>query len=93
MSAVQDQILARVREGGRGRVFIPKDFLDIGSRDAADQALSRLAKLGSIRRLGRGLYLYPSRGSAGDAVSTNQDEIAAALERHLDCDAIFAAAR
>ncbi len=81
MSAVQDQILARIRAGGRGHVFIPKDFLDLGSRDAADQALSRLAKLGAIQRLGRGLYLYPSRGIAAVAVSADQDEIAAALGR------------
>lgn len=82
MSAVQDQILARIRAGGRGHVFIPKDFLDLGSRDAADQALSRLAKLGAIQRLGRGLYLYPSRGVAVVVVaSADQDEIAAALGR------------
>lgn len=81
MFAVQDQILARIRAGGRGHVFIPKDFLDLGSRDAADQALSRLAKLGAIQRLGRGLYLYPNRGIAVDSVSTDQDEIAEALGR------------
>lgn len=78
MSAVQDQILARIHERGRGRVFIPKDFLDLGSRDAADQALSRLARLGAIQRLGRGLYLYPRRGTTSEA---DPDEIAAALGR------------
>lgn len=81
MSAVQDQILARIRAGGRGHVFIPKDFLDLGSRDAADQALSRLARLGAIQRLGRGLYLYPIRGTASDTASAEPDEIAAALGR------------
>ena len=35
MFAVKDQILARIREGDRGHFFIPKDFLDLGSRDAA----------------------------------------------------------
>lgn len=82
MTAVQDQILARIRERGRGRVFIPKDFLDLGSRDAADQALSRLAKLGDIQRLGRGLYLYPRKsGGAMASVRADQDEIADALGR------------
>ncbi len=81
MSAVQDQILARIRAGGRGHVFIPKDFLDLGSRDAADQALSRLARLGAIQRLGRGLYLYPIRRAASEAASADPDEIAAALGR------------
>lgn len=81
MSAVQDQILARIRESDRSVVFIPKDFLDLGSRDAADQALSRLAKLGAIQRLGRGLYFYPGRGGASEKVSADPDEIAAALGR------------
>lgn len=82
MSTVQDQILVRIREWGRGRVFIPKDFLDLGSRDAADQALSRLAKLRDIERLGRGLYMYPRKSAASFASApAEQDEIADALGR------------
>lgn len=82
MSAVQDLILARIRASGIGRVFVPKDFLDLGSRDAADQALSRLAKLDVIQRLGRGLYLYPRKGKNGVSVApADQDEIATALGR------------
>lgn len=79
---MQDQVLARIRQRGRGRVFIPKDFLDLGSRDAADQALSRLAKVGQIQRLGRGLYLHPRMSSATLASGpADQDEIADALGR------------
>jgi hypothetical protein len=55
-TTIQDDILDRIRKQGRGKVFIPKDFLDLGSRDAADQSLSRLVKSGDILRLGRGLY-------------------------------------
>lgn len=89
MSAVQDQILIRIREHGRGRIFISKDFLDIGSRDAADQALSRLAKSGELHRLARGLYLYP-RKSHGFAASAppDQDEIAEALGRQTGCQMV-----
>ncbi len=60
MFTVQEQILQRIRKQGQGKVFIPKDFLDLGSRDAADQALSRLVKSGDVQRLGRGLYHYPA---------------------------------
>jgi hypothetical protein len=56
---IQAQILQRLRRNGRGKVFTTKDFLDVGTRDAADQALSRLARSGKIKRLGRGLYFYP----------------------------------
>ena len=45
---------------GRGRwVCIPKDFLDLGSREAVDQALSRLVKAGQLRRVSHGLYDMP----------------------------------
>src|SRR4051812_1498908 len=57
--SIQSRILARIRRGGRGRVFVSKDFLTAGSREAVDQALSRLSREDTIRRLGRGLYYYP----------------------------------
>jgi hypothetical protein len=40
-------------------VCTPKDFLDLGSREAVDQALSRLVKAGRLRRIGTGLYDTP----------------------------------
>jgi Family of unknown function (DUF6088) len=82
MSTVQDDILERIRGQGRGKVFTPKDFLDLGSRDAADQSLSRLVKAGEIQRLGRGLYHYPQMNERlGIPLSPDLDEIAEALAR------------
>ena len=82
MSTIQDDILKRIRRQGRGRVFIPKDFLDLGSRDAADQSLSRLVKSGEIQRLGRGLYHYPRMNERlGIPLGPDLDEIADALGR------------
>lgn len=84
MSAVQDQILARIRSQGRGKVFIPKDFLDLGSRQAADQSLSRLVKSGNIQRLCRGLYHYPRlNGRRGISPSPDLDEVVSALARRI----------
>ena len=42
-------------------MFTPKRFLDLGSRPAVDKALNRLADKGTIRRLARGLYDYPTQ--------------------------------
>lgn len=82
MSTIQDQILERICEQGRGKVFIPKDFLDIGSREAADQSLSRLAKSGAIERLGRGVYFFPTMNKRlGIPLAPDLDEIAEALGR------------
>lgn len=60
MTRIADKIMKRVSAHGRGKwVCTPKDFLDLGSREAVDQALSRLVKAGQLRRAGRGLYDMP----------------------------------
>ena len=60
MAVLSDKILNRVRGHGRGNwVCSAKDFLDLGSRAAIDQALSRLVKAGKLRRVRRGLYDLP----------------------------------
>ena len=60
MTGTADKIMQKVsvHDGGRW-VCTPKDFLDLGSRDAVDQAVSRLAKAGRLRRVGHGLYAAP----------------------------------
>lgn len=64
MTRVADRIMKRMSAHGRGRwVCTPKDFLDLGSRQAIDQALSRLVKAGRLRRAGRGLYDLPRTSS------------------------------
>ncbi|MCY4597659.1 MAG: DUF6088 family protein [Bryobacterales bacterium] len=60
MTGIADKIMQRVSGHDSGRwVCTPKDFLDLGSREAVDQALSRLAKTGRLRRVGHGLYDVP----------------------------------
>jgi hypothetical protein len=82
MQPVQLSVLDRIRAKGRGKVFASKDFLDLGSRDAVDQALSRLARAGELRRLGRGLYHYPrTNPRIGLELPPDPDEIAFALAR------------
>ncbi len=60
MTGMADKIMQRASAYPRGCwVCTPKDFLDLGSRDAVDQALSRLVRKGHLRRIGRGLYDMP----------------------------------
>lgn len=60
MLPMTDKIMKRVSaKDSRSWVCTPKDFLDLGSREAVDQALSRLAKAGHLRRIGQGLYDVP----------------------------------
>ena len=74
MSTVQDDILDRIRGQGRAKVFTPKDFLDLGSRNAADQSLSRLVKGGEIQRLGRAFGYYTDKGYFGEAADLFTDD-------------------
>jgi hypothetical protein len=76
-----DCILRRLRSRGRGYVFTPKDCLDLGTRASIDQALSRLAKSGDVRRLRRGLYDYPRRNPSIGAVSPTPHSVAQAVAR------------
>jgi hypothetical protein len=81
MKTVQDQVLARIRAKGRGTVFVPADFLDLGGRAAIDQALARLARAGTIRRLARGVYDFPKRDRRLGALSPSLARVAAAIAR------------
>lgn len=76
-----DKILRRVRGMGRGSVFSPKQFVHLASRAAVDQAMSRLAAKGDVRRLGRGVYDYPKLNSKLGVLTPSADTIADALAK------------
>lgn len=72
----------RIRARGEGAVFGAKDFLNLGSRAAVDQALSRLARDGFIRRLSRGIYDYPRRNERlGITISPAPEDVVHAVAR------------
>ena len=75
------KILNRIRGKGRGWVFTPKDFIDIGSRTAVDQTLSRLTRKQTIRRLSRGLYDYPRKNPRLGVLAPPMDAVASAVAR------------
>lgn len=58
-SSIEESIANRIYGSGKGSVFTPNDFLDLGSRQAVGLALHRLTKAGKIKRLTRGLYYFP----------------------------------
>ena len=79
MQTIDNKLRSRIYGSGRGSVFTPNAFLDIGGRDAVDKALSRLATQGTIRRLARGLYDYPREHSELGRLSPDIQQIAKAL--------------
>ena len=77
--SIDSRILARIHGLGRGSVFVPGDFLDIGSREAVDLALHRLARKGTIRRLARGVYDFPKQHPVLGLLSASADAVDHAL--------------
>src|SRR6202051_45543 len=77
--SIDSRILARIHGWGLGSVFVPGDFLDIGSREAVDLALHRLARKGTIRRLARGGYDFPKEHPVLGLLSPSADTVARAL--------------
>jgi len=73
------QILSRILAHGRGWVFTPKAFADLGDPRAAGVVLGRLVAKGKIRRLTQGLYDYPKAHPRIGVLSPDPDAIARAL--------------
>lgn len=80
--AFTEKILSRIYGNGRGKVFTPKDFLDIAGHETVWKSLTRLAKEGKIRRLTRGVYDYPRFSTMLQApAGADPDAIARAIAR------------
>ena len=79
--SIDSQIHARIRRGGLGSVFVPTEFLDLGSREAIDVSLHRLARKGVIRRLARGVYDFPKTHPVLGPLQPSAETIAKALAR------------
>jgi len=77
--AIDSKIVAAIRSRGRGAVFVPADFLEIGSREAVDVALHRLVRQGTIRRMARGIYDFPKEHPVLGPLEPSAEEIAQAL--------------
>jgi hypothetical protein len=77
--AIESRIVASINCLGRGSVFVPADFLDIGSREAVDIALHRLARQGIIRRLARGVYDFPKEHPVLGPLEPGAEAVARAL--------------
>src|SRR6202166_4511445 len=77
--SIDSRVLATIHGRGRGSVFVPADFLGIGSREAVDLALHRLARKGTLRRLARGVYDFPKEHPVLGPLTPSADEVAKAL--------------
>jgi hypothetical protein len=77
--SIDSQILRRFTASRGDRVFTAGDFLDLGSRNTVDAALSRHARAGRIRKLTRGLYDLPKRDPQLGLLMPSVEMVAQAL--------------
>lgn len=81
MQTTEDQILRKIRNYKRGKIFFPKHFSRIGSEDAVHKALSRLEEDEELVRLGHGIYLYPKEDPQLGVLQPSIDQIAEAIAK------------
>ena len=79
--SIEKSVLSRIYGRGRGSVFIPNEFLDLGSRGSVDLALFRLLKKGLLRRVDRGVYGYPEKSRLIGELSPRPEVVAKAMAR------------
>ncbi len=77
--SIDSKVLSLIRRRGRGAVFVPADFLHLGSREAIDIALHRFTRSGTIRRLARGVYDYPKEHPVLGQLQPSAEAVAQAL--------------
>ena len=83
--SIEDRILAKIAHRGRGSVFFAKEFVGMGKPEAIRQALSRLTRAGTLRRIATSLYHYPaSNESLGGELPPLADAVAQAIARRTD---------
>jgi hypothetical protein len=78
---LEKTVLRRLRGRGRGVAACPADFLDLGTRAAVDQVLSRLVRRGTLRRVDRGVYSLPKISAVLGELSPEPEAVAQALAR------------
>jgi hypothetical protein len=76
-AAIEDNI----KRYKRGELIVPSDFRGKGSEGAIKKTLSRLAADGTIKRIGHGLYVLPTKDPLFGEILPSVEDIATALAR------------
>ncbi len=63
--ALAERLIEHARTLPEGAPLRAKELLHLGSREAVDQAMTRLARSGELSRISRGVYMLPSKGRFG----------------------------
>ncbi|MDR3246168.1 MAG: DUF6088 family protein [Prevotellaceae bacterium] len=81
MQSIKEQIIARIKKNGYGKIIFANDLAILGTDVAIRQTLSRLCKDGFLVRLSAGIYLYPKRDETYGILYPSIDEIVKKIAR------------
>ena len=79
--SIEDQVLKKIKDNKRGKIFFPASFSKLGNEDAIHQALRRLTKKGILLRIAHGIYLYPKTDPELGILYPPIDEVAKAISK------------
>jgi predicted transcriptional regulator of viral defense system len=79
MESADDKILARIKRSRRGVLNGVEDFLDISNAKTVSKALERLARIGELHRVAKGIYIRPVNDAVMGLVLPGIEEIAEAM--------------
>lgn len=77
--STNSRLLRRIRSHGRGWVFTPSNFRDLGTSTAVNIALMRHVRDGTVRKISRGIYEYPTVDPRLGPIPPAPDKIISAL--------------
>ena len=79
--SVENQILEKIKNYSRGKIFFAIDFQSLGSESSIRQSLNRLEKKNILVRLSNGIYLFPKKHKTLGVIKPSTEEIAFAIAK------------
>ncbi len=81
MLSVELEILHRISNHPKGKIFVPDDFIAFGSQKAIHKALERLCNKNEILRISRGIFTRPKRDKQLGLTLPSAEEIAQSIAK------------
>jgi hypothetical protein len=79
--SIEVNILKRIESLPKGELFLPTDFIDVGSSEAVRLSLFRLQKQGIISRVAQGIYVRPKESRLLGKLVPTAEEVAEAIAK------------
>lgn len=80
-TVVEKEVAKKLKVQQKGKIVFADDFLNLGSPESINKALSRLKEKSFLVRLAHGIYLYPKKDKDLGVLFPPAEEIAIAISK------------